>query len=241
MKQRTFLLFFIFFLAPFSLAFGEEPQVEIKNYEATITLLDRDDDINVMLEITYDIMAGVKSGGFKELGSERPTNIMGNEENALLAVELLWDKSYRLAWRFTPQETGEKKIRINFKLQDVLTSQGQANVLNLPWIGKFKTPVRHAVYRIVFPIGLDPGIKDASSQYHIAQDNFGRSVVTVESLAPKIPESFRIVFSPAIVDVSPVFSSAQHFLESHRLKIVMAFVVLLFFVSTWIARKSSQA
>lgn len=239
-RTQLFIFLVILTLGGIARVYCDNVQSEIKNYEATITILDKNDAVDVGLEITYSRLEGGKSSGFKDFGFQRPTKIIGNDDKGLFPVQLIRKKGYKIAWSIPPQDSGEKKIRIKFKLLDVLTSKGQSNVLSLPWVGAFQTPVRHVLYRIIFPVGFEPIFQEVSCEHKVSQDSFGRTILTIEGSHPSIPESLTVVFSPAIVEVSSSFKPVKQFLESYRLEIIIGFVVALFLVSTFVARKFNQ-
>lgn len=234
------LLLIILFFCGRTVAYCEESKTEIKNYEVTVTVLDKHADVDVLMEITYSIPEGKRLDDFKDLGYQRPTMLIGNDERGLIPIQQIRKKGYKIAWVISPQDLEEKTIIIRFKLLDALSSREKVNVLDLPWIGTFNVPVQHAIYRVIFPVGFQPEFQEGTSAYKAFQDNFGRTTLTVEGKYPGVPESLKVVFSPLIVEVSPYFRAIKQFLEFYRVEIVIIFVVILFLVSTFAARKFNQ-
>lgn len=138
----------------------QEPRYEVANYVGTLTLKEGSPDIDVELDITYDVFEGVKSDGFKYVGTYEPSHLKGfDDAGKSVRVVLRRHRENQVYWVFPAVRSGKKRVVIQFTLQDVIAGTKTENVLSAPWIGIFKVPVRRAEHKIVFPSGVNPEIQ----------------------------------------------------------------------------------
>ena len=150
----------------------QEPRYEVANYIGTLTLKEGSPDIDVELDVTYDVFEGVKSDGFKYVGTYEPSHLKGFDDAAKsVRVVLRRHRENQVYWVFPGVRSGKKRVVIQFTLHDVLTGTKAENLLSAPWIGIFKVSVRHAEYKIVFPGGVNPEIQSTTP------NGFERTVV----------------------------------------------------------------
>lgn len=140
-----------------------EPRYEIAAYTASLNLKEGSNDVDVELDITYDVFEGVKSDGFKYVGTYEPVNLRGfDEAGKAVWVVLRRHRENQVYWTFPEVRSGKKRVVIRFTLRDVLATAGPERTLSAPWIGIFKVPVRRAEYRVIFPLGFSPKIHGAT-------------------------------------------------------------------------------
>jgi hypothetical protein len=144
------------------LAQAAVPQAcEISNYVARFELSEGSASADVTLDITYHVLSGEKSEGFKYVGDYEPANVrVVDETGASIAWSVQSRREYQISWTFPPVGSGYKRAIVRFRLPGVLKgSREEGNEIDAEWAGVFKMPVRRAVYEVVFPPGVSPKVK----------------------------------------------------------------------------------
>ena len=165
MRGRRFLaLVFSFVFLMFGGCTAQpEPRYEIAAYIGSLILKEGSADIDVELDVMYDVFEGVKSDGFKYVGSYEPSHLRGVDETGKpIRVVLRRHRENQIYWTFPGVRGGKKRVVIQFTLRDVLADTGVGRVLSAPWVGIFKVPVKHAEYKVIFPPGFNPKIQNTT-------------------------------------------------------------------------------
>lgn len=228
-------------------AFAQEEKYEIKQYEAILTLNDGSTDVDVQLNITYDVFATPKSKGFKYIGSFEPSNLRAFEDRGRIAVLHTKKRENLVTWFFPTPFVGEKSVRVEFTLPDALRSAKHTNSLSLPWLGVFRVPIRHSIFRIVFPANVRPQIRSASAHYALSQDENGKTIALFTQ-SPLIRKDLYIEFAPIIAKnpywrFKELAASADDFIENADWEAIgmFAFIVSFFSLGFMARRARSKA
>ncbi|MGC9971502.1 MAG: hypothetical protein ABSE56_13035 [Bryobacteraceae bacterium] len=172
---------------------------EISRYFASFRLIPGSADVDVQLDITYDILAGQKSDGFKYTGDYEPVNARGTDDRGgSIPVVVEHRREYMVYWTFPPVGLAQKGVSIQFRLRDVLSgTRSGGNLLSADWVGVFKIPVRRAVYEVVFPPGIVPPVPEGFSRSQVG----GCEVFTLIQ-KPLTQRKLSLRFTPGLVDAA---------------------------------------
>ncbi|MEO5358313.1 MAG: TIGR04222 domain-containing membrane protein [Nitrospirae bacterium YQR-1] len=129
-------------------------ELKLDNYEAIFEIIPNSGgqykDIAATLNMTF-VTDTRFSNGFKFVGSNYISEVRAMDETGDIGVEVQKLNEYKITFRFPEIVHGKKKITLNFKIHDALSSGIFSNTLNLPWVGKWKIPVNMSRYVVVFP------------------------------------------------------------------------------------------
>lgn len=127
---------------------------EIVDYTATFRLRAADTpDVDVSLDLEYEVTQGTRGSGFKYTGPWRPYAAHGHDGRGRpLQVTVSRQREYRLDWTYPEPLHGRGRAHLEFVLEGALAATGDgANVLTAPWVGVFGVPVRRSRFVVVFP------------------------------------------------------------------------------------------
>ena len=184
-------------------AAAQETRYEISYYDVTLTLSDGSADAEVELDVTYDVLEGVKSDGFKYVGLFQPVDVRAvDERGAPLRVGVEREREYLLRWVFPPVRGGSQRVIVRFRLRDVLSgTRAGGNELSAPWIGVFRVPVRRAAYTVIFPPGFRPELRGrGAAKFTRRRVGSQESLVLLQE--PLTQRDLLLRFTPGLVDHS---------------------------------------
>lgn len=191
-------------LAPWLLAAAFAPlapaeECEVASYIARFELSEGSASADVTLDITYHVLSGEKSEGFKYVGDYEPANVrVMDEKGTPIPSGVHSRREYQIWWKFPPVGPGRKRVIVQFRLPGVLEgTRTEGNRVEADWAGVFGIPVRRAVYEVVFPPGVSPAVKDAKFR----RTRAGSQEVWSWEQAPLERERLSVRFTPGFTDV----------------------------------------
>lgn len=155
---------------------------EIERYIATFELAEGTADVDVTLDITYNVRSGPKSGGFKYVGDSEVDMARASDERGPIRLQVRHQRETLLEWFFDPIAKGRKRVMIRFRSRGLLAGTvPDGNRLSAPWAGVFRVPVRDAVCRVSLPGDAPRQVTtpNSSGQPCPMEEVGGRLVVTL--------------------------------------------------------------
>jgi len=227
--MRKALLVLLSFLTFGVSAQADDPAYEINSYEARFVLLENSSDVLVTLDLTYHILDGVKSDGFKYVGSLEPVDAEATDgDGKALSIEILHHRENQVHWSFDPTGPGLKRVIVRFRLKNALTgNRDSGNTLNVPWAGVFKVPVHNAVYMVVLPPGMTPTRIEAPNFEQSEDGGRIRLRWAQDSLSTT---AFSVQLTPGTVD-APIVDTPSSF-PWVPITLIGLFVAFIVFVVT---------
>ena len=203
MRRRSIALFvfsLLMALAAVVKSAAETEDYSIDNYELTVQSLAASTSVRVTMDITYRIRSGVKSTGFKYIGTYDAEQLSGQDgEGRVIKTWVDHQRETRVNWSFAAAGPGLKRVILTFTIPHAITNgTGNENRFEADWAGVFKVPVNKAVYRFVFPDNAGRTVSCTPSEYAIRERNNCRSIEMTQS--PFHNATFEMTFWPRIAD-----------------------------------------
>ncbi len=155
-KFITRLIFFFLIIHGVESPASAEPDYVIGNLEATFEIMpgpsDKPRNVSVDLDITYNILDGPKSGGFKFVGKNRIGNVRVLDGNGNpLVFNLEKQKEYLISWNFPPVNRGFQYVNVHFVMRNAFLGSLEENWCDFKWLKNWQVPVHNVVFRYVLP------------------------------------------------------------------------------------------
>jgi hypothetical protein len=219
-----------------ALAGGAPPQdttdYAIADYSFTVRMLPPSSSARVTMDLTYLIRSGVKSEGFKYIGTITPADVAGTEDDGRpMTMSVERKRETLIRWRFTPAREGRKHVRVEFTIPGALTGD-QWTAFTASWAGVFRVPVQQARYRMVLPETWTGNSITTQPLAHTRSTMDGHRTVDVVQ-APLSDPVFAVTLRPAVAGVViapvPLASRADEAsgASADPVKFILAGVVLL--------------
>lgn len=166
----------------------------IENYKAVFEIQADSTDVKVGLEIDYKINDYTKDDGFKFVGNNTVKILNCSDDTGKsLICRYVPMKESKIVWYFSAVSNSNKKVFINFIINDLLRYEDNVAVLDAPWVGVFMIPVYNASFELILPTNKAHEIlKAIPENYKVTVKNNKKIVIIKQN--PLIKKEFYLKF-----------------------------------------------
>ncbi|MFX0080221.1 MAG: hypothetical protein ACFE94_00555 [Candidatus Hodarchaeota archaeon] len=209
----------------------------VQNY---VVALDIDElDIQAQINITYNVLSGIKQDGFKRFIIPKHSN------GEILTIKVYDDEGLNLAWNYRefegrdgnhykeisfqhPGFTGIKTVSINFKMKNWIVERQSGTQIQLGNIGTFSISVKRAEYIIIFPVNYElEEIKSSASGIELFDELNNRLRYYFIQYEP-ISNDLSFTCSPHITNNPPL--EEVNLIDSRIILVTVALVIVFSFM-----------
>ncbi len=182
-------------LVPFTASGAPSFHYTIEDYRAVFSPAEYGSDVRVRLEILYDVGVAPKSDGFKYVGTKGIKNVACTDGGGRkLRCKISHESEERIDWYFPAVHNTKQAVVVEFTQVDALEWRNGKYVLDFPWVGVFRVPVKKVRYEMLFPAGMNPvELKATPAQARVSTID-GRTLVTFTQ-SPLMYHEFRVEYA----------------------------------------------
>jgi hypothetical protein len=161
-KKMLFYMLLGFMVFLFSCS-KSKPDYIIKDYKAFLYPAN-DLSVKVRMEITYFVLSGTKSDGFKFVGNNIVSDLECKDESGnILSSNIESLKETKISWNFSDTKENEsRKVIVEFSIPHYIQKKYGLYSLKMDWIGTFKVNIENSTLEVIFPKNKKVQIVDVS-------------------------------------------------------------------------------